>query len=260
MKDIEQACILWEASEATHPGKVRQENQDSTISRPDQCIWAVADGIGGHSSGELASRAVVERLEKLPLSGDLSARTDSIVAALNATNSELIEQADTRGEGLCGSTVVSLINYLDQIAIVWVGDSRAYRLRRGELVQLTRDHTQAEELIERGLLSRREGQDHPASNILTQAIGADISLNPSTTREHIELGDIFLICSDGVYNEIEDQEIVDALLQADTSIAARKLKEKILDTPARDNFAFVIIKAIQADDTKTVIRPVFTQA
>jgi serine/threonine protein phosphatase PrpC len=177
VKDIEKVYTLWEASEATHPGKVRQQNQDSTLSQPDQCIWAVPDGISGHASGELASRADVERLDKLPLSGDLSARTDSVVAALNAANSELIEQADTRGKGLCGSTVVSLINHLDYIAIIWVGDSRAYRQRRGELVQLMGDHSQAEELIEPCLLSRRDGQDHLTSNISTQAIGADISLN-----------------------------------------------------------------------------------
>ena len=247
--------LTWESAAELHTGYVRKENQDALLNRPDLCVWAIADGMGGHAAGAAASQLVVESLNSLHPSGTLDERVAEVVAKLEAANHQLVTTAITSGQGLSGSTVAVLLTQDDQGAVLWVGDSRIYRYREGELMQLTRDHSQLEELIEHGLVDRGGSEDHPSANVITRAIGAAEKLEPETISITIRAGDLFLICSDGLYNEIDEKKISETLADGSCARSANTLLELALDSPARDNFSFVIARADTEDDEKTVLKP-----
>lgn len=252
--------LTWESAAELHTGYVRKENQDAVLNRPDLCIWAVADGMGGHAAGAAASRLVVEGLSSLEPSGSLDERVAGVVAKLEAANHQLVTAARTRGQGLSGSTVAVLLTLDDQGVALWVGDSRIYRYRNGDLNQLTRDHSQLEELIERGLMDRDASKAHPSSNVITRAIGAAATLEPDIKRITIRAGDLFLICSDGLYNEIDEKEISKALADGSCARSATALFALTLNSPARDNFSFVIARADTEDNDKTLLKPLKSNA
>ncbi len=226
----------------THVGKVRQINEDALTERPDIGLWVVADGMGGHDAGDFASQAIVSRFQDMQAEDQLSTFVENVEGQLLAVNRSLIEEAASReNAGTIGSTVVALLAIKHHCACVWAGDSRAYRLRDGLLRQISRDHSQVEEMVEEGVLLREDAESHPAANVITRAVGADISLYVDVELYELCDGDRYLLCSDGLYKEINDREIAEQLKLGGCQEACDQLLKMTLLRGAPDNVTIIII-------------------
>lgn len=237
---------------------VRKLNEDACLELTARGIWAVADGMGGHAAGDYASRSVVEALATLAEPNSLGDAVSAIHARLQAVNKRLGEEARMRREKVIGSTAVVLLAYAAHAVIVWAGDSRAYRYRQESLQQMTRDHSQVEELVAQGLISRQQAQHYPGSNVITRAVGVMDPLELDTEMIDVQEDDIFMLCSDGLYNEVSDSEIREALSAGDCQYSCRVLVERALSRGARDNVTVVVVRAFDEGlITKTRLNPSF---
>jgi protein phosphatase len=249
----------WSSAVETHVGKVRKLNEDAVLSRPDLSLWAVADGMGGHEGGDRASRMVIDALASLSPSDRLGDFVDAAIHALESVNARLHAEARRGAGNISGSTVVALLVHGRHGVAVWAGDSRLYLFRNGSLHALSRDHSQVEEWVSNGLLERHQVDGHPAANVITRAIGAADSVELETAKVEILPGDTYLLCSDGLYNELGEQAISHILGSNDLGHAAPKLLATALAGEARDNISLVITHAEEEidDATRTVINPAF---
>ena len=251
--------FIWSSASRTHVGKVREINEDAHLERTTRGLWVVADGMGGHAVGDVASRMVIDGLNDVPDPASLESYTDAVSDRLMATNRELREEATRRQVTVIGSTVVALLAFERRCACLWAGDSRIYLSRSGQLQQLTRDHSQVEELIAQGLLDRSRAETHPASNTITRAIGASDLLRLDTNVIELKDGDLFLLCSDGLTNEVNDNEIATELVRGNCQQTADNLLDCALSRGARDNVTVIVLRAddlLQA--TKTVVNPLIS--
>jgi len=230
----------------TSPGTVRASNEDCFLTRDDIGLWAIADGMGGHQRGEVASRMVVDSLAALPAFNSGFAFLSGVRDALDDTNRRLVETAAfMAGDAVIGSTVVALLAFDGRFACVWAGDSRAYRLRRGGLEQITRDHSIVQELIDRGELAPEDARSHRHANVVTRAVGGAIVLDLEIAHGIIEPGDLFLLCSDGLTGPIPDGDLATLVDQQDLHGAADALIARALQRGASDNVTLVLVKALQ---------------
>jgi protein phosphatase len=199
---------------ATDVGCVRRENEDSYLVLAERGVFAVADGMGGHEAGALASAAVVDRLRSI----DQPATLDTLLAQcrdrLSGANRQLVEIAERRGGGVIGATVAALLAWEGYYACVWSGDSRIYLVRDGKIEQVSRDHTEVAELVAEGILSAEEARTWPRRNVVTRAVGVGTELDIDVVQGVLEKGDTFVICSDGLTAHVRDGEIRDAVGQA----------------------------------------------
>jgi len=242
--------FLWDSKALSHVGRVRRLNEDACLERPDEGLWIVADGMGGHSSGDLASQMIVDGFRDLRLPDSLAQRVDLMEEGLLTINRRLRAEAVRRGGNTTiGSTVVILLVYQHQGIVLWAGDSRAYRFREGQLQRITQDHTQVEELVEQGLLLREDAEHHPAANVVTRAVGAMDELYIDMDNHRVECGDTYLLCSDGLNKEVEEQEIARQLARGeDAESSARRLLELALERGARDNVTLIVTRALDGVD------------
>jgi serine/threonine protein phosphatase PrpC len=225
----------------THLGLVRRRNEDAFLDRPDGGLWAVADGMGGHEAGDLASRMIVDALGALEPSPDLDDFVHAAAAELTGVDAALRRRAALLGPGaVIASTVVVLLASAGEVACLWVGDSRLYRWRAGAFKQLTVDHSKVQEMVDAGLLRPEEMSGHPLSHIVTRSIGGG---HPEfgMLREKLQPGDRFLLCSDGLTNMVADAEIAEELAMSTPSEAARRLTDLVLARGAIDNVTVVIV-------------------
>lgn len=235
----------WISGAVTDRGRVRQVNQDAFLDRPDLGIWAVADGMGGHSDGALASRLLVEGLGALPRPRLLGRGARAAIEVVRTVNRALIAQAQTAGSDLIGSTLVALLAVGEQCAILWVGDSRIYRLRDGALRQLTTDHSQVQALIDAGLLAPELSEAHPLSNVLLRAVGGEEALSVDRRIERLRPGDRYLLCSDGLFRELDAGAMAAILSAAPPAEAARDLVERACAHGARDNVTALVVQVAE---------------
>ena len=229
----------------THVGLVRQRNEDAFLDRPERGLWAVADGMGGHEAGDYASARIVAALDGLQPpkepTGDLGGSVEAAAACLSTVDAELRARASRLGPAaVIASTVVVLLVEGAEFAVLWAGDSRAYRWRGGECRQLTVDHSHVQELVDAGMLPAQEAASHPQSHIVTQAIGGG-RLEFGILREKLFAGDRFLLCSDGLTNMVSDGEIAREIAAAPPRIAAERLLDRVLTAGAVDNTTIVIV-------------------
>lgn len=234
--------LRWVSGGATDQGLIRSVNQDAFLDRPDLGLWAVADGMGGHRDGGRASQMLVEGLSALPHPRLLGAAADAVRGVLTEVNRRLFDESTAQGSDLIGSTIVTLIAVGDHCGLLWVGDSRAYRLRDGVIRRLTRDHTQVQSMVDRGLLSPEQAEVHPYSNVLSRAIGADATVEIDTRIEPLRAGDRYLLCSDGLDKELRDPEIAALLTQSDPQGAATALVQRARQAGGRDNVTTVVVQ------------------
>lgn len=231
----------WGAS--THAGRVRSANQDSVFAQAP--LFIVADGMGGHRAGETASRLTVESLS----SGDF-ADVDALVEAVRETNRYVHGRAsdDAELQGM-GTTVTALrIAGSQHAALINVGDSRAYRLRGGRFERLTEDHSYVGTLLREGSISEQEAELHPYRNMLTRAIGIEPEVDVDSWTLELQAADRYLLCSDGLINELSDDQVQATLRRlADPGDAARELVRLANDRGGRDNITVVVID-VAADD------------
>ncbi|HEX7389988.1 MAG TPA: protein phosphatase 2C domain-containing protein [Acidiphilium sp.] len=193
----------------THVGTVRRHNEDAYLVRPDLGLFVVADGAGGHQSGDLASGMIVAALDRLEpglTAGELLAQVRLTIAEVHA---DLLAEAAARGpRAMIASTVVVLVLRDTHFACLWAGDSRAYLLRGGELTQISRDHSLVQALVDEGALTAEAAEHHPQANVITRAVGADHDvLELDKVIGDILPGDRFLLCSDGLSKTLPDAEI-----------------------------------------------------
>jgi len=234
---------------ATHVGKVREVNEDSLLARPEVGLWVVADGMGGHGGGDLASSAVVSALATMDSPGsaaDLLARFEDCIIRVNA---DLRALARARATQVIGTTVAAILIHGRHYACVWCGDSRAYLLRGGALTQISRDHSEVQDLVDRGILEPSEAKTWPRRNVITRALGVADQAALEIGDGPILNGDRFLLCSDGLTNHVDDSEIA-ALLQADQpQKACARLIALTLQRGASDNVSLIVVAC---DDDRTV--------
>lgn len=243
MSDTEFRPIDWQSASATDVGTVREINEDAILMRPEISLWAVADGMGGHEVGDIASQKVVEALYGVANETLLSVFVDQIDDALIDANQAIIDYSESTLEGApMGSTVVLLATRGRVGVCLWVGDSRLYRYRGGELSQLSRDHSQVEELIQMGMLTPEQAVDHPDSHVITRAIGGEPELYVDINLFSVQIGDTFLLCSDGLYNAVEIDDLVECLAMRDAHQASEELLGRALQNNARDNVSLVVLK------------------
>ncbi len=239
--------FFWTSASRTDVGKVRRHNEDACLDLPGCGLWAVADGMGGHDSGEVASAAIVETLAGIPCSPSLRGFIDEVEDRLLACHAKLRKLAASRGAGcLVGATAVVLIAYEGLVVFLWAGDSRLYRYRRGQLQQLTQDHTRVEEMVAAGLITRVEARSHPNANVVTRAVGAGEVLYIDVDAEPLEPGDRFVLCSDGLDKELDDGEIGAILADHagdNDGDAVEALIHQALSRTGRDNITVVVATA-----------------
>lgn len=252
----ELANLYWSSASKSHVGMVRKLNEDACLELAERGIWAVADGMGGHAAGDFASHSVVDALASVPAPSSLGVLVAEVHQCLESVNTHLASEAGKRRERVIGSTVVVLLAYGSHAVAVWAGDSRAYRCRQGELTQLTRDHSQVEELVSKGLITREQARHYPGSNVITRAVGVVDELELDSEMFEVLEGDIFLLCSDGLYNEVKESEIKESLTVGDCRYACDLLVERALARGARDNVTAVVVRALEEGQiTKTQLNP-----
>lgn len=232
--------ISWTAYATTHIGKVRKINQDAYLDLSEQCLWLVADGMGGHEAGEIASAAIVNALQNFTPEKRLGATVGKIYSKLHGVNRMLLEMAANNGhDSVVGSTVAMLLASGQQGVCLWSGDSRVYLHRRGRLTQLTRDHNYAAQMLISGY-SLEEAESNPYAQVLTHAVGAGPDLYLEAQIHEIRQGDSYLLCSDGLNKEVSDGEIEDVLNSAVPEQAVSELLELTLARGARDNTTIIL--------------------
>ncbi|MCP4285314.1 MAG: serine/threonine-protein phosphatase [Gammaproteobacteria bacterium] len=233
--------LHWQSTHRSNKGLVRQINEDACLNRPEVGIWVVADGMGGHAAGDLASRTIVDTLQGMEPGESLGLLANGVKQRLFEVNQKLLQESEKRGGETIGSTVVALLAHQGRCIYLWAGDSRIYLYRRGRFKQLSRDHSQVEELIAQGIVSHDQADSCPISNYITRAVGAYNDLELDAEMIEPRTGDIFLLCSDGLYKEIADDEIASVLGQFPLQEAAEHLLALSLERGARDNVTFVLV-------------------
>ena len=227
----------------THVGLRRKVNEDSLAVRTDRGFWAVADGMGGHDAGDVASAMVADALLRLPIVYGLDQVVESAIGALHQVNHELITLAESNhGSRSIGSTVVGLAIADGQFRCFWAGDSRAYRIRGDRIVQLTRDHSLVQDLVDAGMLQPEEARDHPNASVITRAVGVVEQLEVETSSGDAAAGDLFLLASDGLTRLVDDNELLAELTSRPPTDAAETLIETVLSRGAPDNVTIIIAK------------------
>jgi serine/threonine protein phosphatase PrpC len=230
-------------------GKVRRVNEDAFLDRAEIGLWAVADGVGGESAGDRASRLIVEALGKVEVPSTAAGFLATVHESLQAVNKLLrLEAAAAGGDRLIASTVVALLVFGHHFACAWAGDSRLYLWRNGTLQQVSRDHSEVQEMVECGMLTAEEARTHPRGNVVTRAVGADDMLNLEMMQDQIRAGDTFLLCSDGLTKMLTDREIAGLIAAAHGADPATSLIEATLERGATDNVTVVIVTAVQVND------------
>ena len=223
-------------------GNVRDRNEDAILVREDLGLWAVADGLGGHSAGDTASRAVVERLGALQRPADLVEFVESIEDALREVNRELRELARERRVDIIASTVVLLACSEDLAVCGWVGDSRAYGFDAGRLGMLTLDHVAWDDDDDADEPSH-ESRKPPVGGALTRAIGADDELFIDWAVASRRSGLTFVLCSDGINKEMSDEEIAaECARQGEPGVLVDRLLGTALSRAGRDNISVVAVR------------------
>ena len=233
----------FDSTSRTHVGLRRKLNEDAVLESGGGQIWAVADGMGGHHAGEVASAMVVEALAQIPPANSFDNHVGKALGALEDANRALIALAQSEYQDrTIGSTVVGLVMGDRQYKCFWVGDSRGYRIRRGEIIQLTRDHSLVQELVDAGMIEASEAETHPNANVVTRAVGVSDKLKIDAVGGDQQPGDIFLLASDGLTRLVGMEELLAELSANSIAVAADRFIELALERGAPDNVSLVIVR------------------
>ena len=247
--------LRWTSAARTDTGLVRSNNEDAVLDRPARRLWAVADGMGGHAYGEIASRMTVDALDALPANEPLQEAVAAARARLLDVNGMLVAEAAARNVPVIGTTLVLLLASGRTGACVWAGDSRIYLCRGGSLHQLTRDHNQFEELQAKNHLSAADASAYPGAAMITRALGAATTVELDEVQVQVSDGDIFLLCSDGLSNAVSPEDMFGALTGGDCDQAADMLIRLALAGGGRDNSSVIVVRADDVEPDHTVLNP-----
>jgi serine/threonine protein phosphatase PrpC len=223
----------------SHVGRVRKVNEDRVLDCAERSLWAVADGMGGHAAGDVAAEALVSSLKAL--TDAPSAIDANAVQAVLAYTGRRLHASTAGGTRVSGSTVVAL--HIDGPAgtLLWAGDSRAYRLRAGALTRLSHDHSVVQELIDSGALTPDMAERHPKAHVVTRALGAASDVEIDMRTIDVRGGDLYLLCSDGLFRGAGDPDLAGFGEQSIEDMA-EALLERALADGGQDNISFVLIE------------------
>ena len=229
----------------THVGHVRTKNEDSILLLPEENLWTVADGMGGHHAGDFASQTITQNLGLFKQQQNLD---DSILLLEeNVINSNTIIRRKSESLGpnaTIGSTIVSLYIWKNYAFTFWAGDSRLYRYRSNKLERLTEDHSYVEELVKMGKIEARDAESHPAANVVLRAVGIDDLLRMDFDYFELLDEDIFIICSDGLYKDMDERALVHVIHDNADNIdsLSQALLTSSLNAGGTDNTSIIVLK------------------
>lgn len=236
-------AIKWNSSANTNVGCVRKVNEDAILNKPEIGLWAVADGMGGYQAGDVASNMIIESLSDIEHKAILSDFVDTVEDKLIEVNTQIQEYSDVMcDKQTMGSTVVCLIVRGRLGICLWAGDSRLYRYRNGELEQLSQDHSQVEELIHQGFLKREDAKNHPDANIITRAVGASENVYIAINVFSTQIGDTYLLCSDGLHNSLTTECIIESLNKPNVDESTENMLAMALGNNASDNVSLITVR------------------
>ncbi len=234
--------LRTETQAVSDTGLVREVNEDRFHDGSGYGIWAVADGMGGMARGDWASTAVIDAIAALPPVEDFDTAIIAVAESIRAANAVILAESTARGKQM-GTTIVALVVLDRKFGVLWTGDSRVYLLRSGQLHRLTRDHSQVQELVDSGLITQDAAAMHPLRNVLTRAVGISDPVEIDLVSDTVLAGDVFLLCSDGLYGCIPDEEIADYLRRIEQDGTAASMVAKCLERGAPDNVTLVTVMA-----------------
>jgi len=232
----------FETGAVSHAGRVRSHNEDNLVVRPEHGLWAVADGMGGHQNGAMASATVAASLEAIGPAASAAELLDRLEHSVLEANAELRRKIREHDGATMGSTLAVLLAHGRHFACVWSGDSRIYLVRSGRITQVSRDHTEAQDMIERGLLTAEEARTWPRRHVITRAIGVHDRPELEIDNGSLESGDVFVLCSDGLTDHVRDEEILRAALSGSAQAACDALLALTLERGATDNVTVIVVR------------------
>ena len=225
--------------QATHVGKVRTNNEDALIYIEPE-IYVVADGMGGQAAGEIASNILIDTVKNFLPAIPEPLNEDILKKAILKSNAAILRAAENNpGYRGMGTTATILHIYNRRAYYAHVGDSRLYRLRDKKFEQITKDHSYVEELVRHGEITEAEARVHPMKNVLTQAVGVVEEISVDTASFSVESGDIFLLCTDGLTNMVDDKTIAEILMTGENP--AESLIENALKNGGNDNVSVIVV-------------------
>lgn len=231
-------------------GAVREKNEDACFVIPSHDVYVVADGVGGNNAGEIASRTAVQGVAEYVMEKPVEeCSTDEEICSyfidcVASINQQVFKLGKAHIENRGMATTIVLAHLRNEKAYIMnVGDSRAYLLRGGELQQLTEDHTYVNELVRSGVITKEEAETHVQRNVITRAIGAEPFVKTDFYRVPIETGDILMLCSDGLYGEVTDQQLIEILsMDENMPQICNLLVDAAIEGGGRDNITVVCLK------------------
>jgi serine/threonine protein phosphatase PrpC len=244
----------------THVGRQRQHNEDAFLVADEARLFLVADGMGGHAAGEIASRIAVDSISEFilhtkeddgtwPHAYDEHFRrsTNRLMAALRMANTRVLEamRKDARLRGM-GTTVVACMAENNTMSVAHVGDSRAYLIRGGQLSRITNDHSWVFEQVQAGMLTEAEAEKHPLRNVITRALGGALQVTPDASEIEALAGDVFLLCSDGLTGMVPESDIARIVTQSEGDLekACQQLIDAANEHGGLDNVTAVLVRTV----------------
>jgi serine/threonine protein phosphatase PrpC len=235
---------IFDVGSATHSGKVRSRNEDSHLVRTDAGLWAVADGMGGHEAGDLASQLVVKALDGISKKSSAVELLQEAESRIFLANQQIIDISRQRGGAVIGSTVTILLISEDHYTCLWAGDSRLYLVTRNTITQLSRDHTEVEEMLASRAVSIEEARHWP-QNVITKAVGVWENPELEIVTGAFEDSDIFILCSDGLTKHVSDHEIMQYVSCCGAQAACSALVDLALERGGVDNVTVIVVRPVR---------------
>lgn len=232
----------WVSTGVTNVGNVRKINEDAILDLPQRGLWVVADGMGGHQAGDVASSSIVNALANVADNDSPARFVDHVEDQIMRVNYELYTLSKQGGSnGVIGSTVTALVALPGYCVCIWAGDSRAYRLRDYNLEQMTLDHSEVEELIAEGSLDRSEADGYPGENVITRAVGGEEGIILEMSLVPMKHKDRYLLCSDGLYKDVKEDEIGEMMAEGNTAEVSQNLISCALSRRCSDNVSVITV-------------------
>lgn len=232
----------WVSTGMTNVGNVRKVNEDAFLDYSQRGLWVVADGMGGHEAGDVASSSVVKALSEIGETDSPSELVNEVEDNLIQVNRQLYAMSQEGGRGqVIGTTVAAVLALPGHCLCMWAGDSRVYRLRDFKLEQITTDHSEVEELIAQGALERSQAAGYPGENVITRAVGGEEDLLLEVQLFEMRDKDRYLICSDGLYKDVTFEEIEEMMADGSTADVCQKLLACALSRRCADNVSVIAV-------------------
>lgn len=248
---LNEFAVEFESYGVSHPGCVRQNNEDRFLIEPDSGLWLIADGMGGHDSGEIASASIVDHLATMGIASSAPELRARFEDRLSRAHDEIRKLSVARGVTI-GSTIAAVLAIDGRFACLWSGDSRVYLVRNGSISQISRDHTEVQELLDQGVITSAEALSWPRRNVITRAVGVSEDVLIDFEQGETLPGDIFILGTDGLTTHVSDEEIERAVSSASPREACEALLETVLARGGTDNVTIVVMRIRASGDVRSL--------